>query len=311
MARRYSLTFLLTILLILPLISIEANTGYHALRQPLYARAVGMNGAFTGQAGDASAVNWNPAGLFSIDGLSGQISYQKHLVDVNATELLSAFPVWKGGLAVGLYYWDYGNFDQRNSQGAIIGDPVSAYEGWLSAGYGMEISKDISIGASVQLFQRDYADNRSTVLFYSAGVQRYFPQQDLRIGFALSRWGRVLDSWLESPEPYPNQIMAGLTKQLAHLPLQLFMDGEYDIHTEGFRGKVGGEFTITESENLFLRFGLTTDRFDQQTEVVGADFFAGTSFGFGVRVSPIQIDYGTQTFGGAGMIHSVTVRWGM
>jgi len=308
MARRYSLIVLTYIFLAIPLTA-RATLGYQALRQPLYARAVGMNGAFSAQAGDAGIVNWNPAGLNSISGTTAQISYQKHLVDVNATELLSAFPVWKGGLAIGLYYWNYGEFDHRDNQGTIIGSPVAAYEGWLSAGYGMEISKDISAGVSLQLFQRDYADNRSTLLFYSAGIQRYFPDQQMRIGFTLSRWGFVLDSYLDSPEPYPNQAVAGLTKKLAHLPLELHIDGIYDVHTTDINAKIGGEFTITESDNLFLRFGLSTDRFDQQTDVVGADFFAGTSFGFGVRINPLQIDYGTQTFGGAGMIHSVTLKW--
>lgn len=308
MARRYTLILLSILVCGIPF-SIDANTGYHALRQPVYGRVVGMNGAFTGGAGDVAALNWNPAGLSSIDHPAGQLSYQNHLTDVNATEALAAIPLWKGNLGLGFSYWNYGEFDQRDSQGNLIGSPVAAYEGWLSAGYGMPLSEHTTAGVSAQFFQRNYAENKSMLLFYSAGIQRYYPDQQLRLGLALSRWGFLLQSYIDSPEPYPNQVLAGLAKKLAHLPLELFLDAEYDMHTAKLRGKLGGEFTITESENLFLRFGMTTDRFDQQTGVVGADFFAGGSFGFGVRVQPLQFDYGLQTFGGAGMIQSVTVRW--
>ena len=308
MAWRHSLIGILCAIILLSADTGYSQTGYSALRQPVYAKAVGMSGAFTGQSGEVSSLLWNPAGLHGLNSLTGQISFQQHLTDVNATELLAGMPLWRGNAGIGIDYWNYGQFEQRDSQGNITGNDVGAYETWLTAGYSYPLSKTASVGLSMQLFHRNLADHTSTILFWSLGWQRYYPEQKFGIGIVASHLGTRLGCGSLGSEPFPTQLMAGVTKQLAHLPLELYLDTEYGIRENSLRGIIGGEFTITDAENLFLRFGISSDRFRQQTQVVGADFFAGSAFGLGIRLAGFQMDYALQTFGGAGTIHSVTLK---
>ncbi len=308
MARRYSLIGLLSIVVMMIPGTGHPASGYSALRQPVYARAVGMGGAFAGQAGDVSSLMLNPAGMRGLQEMAGQLSFQDHLVDVHATELLAGMPLRQGTAGLGINYWNYGRFAQRNRQGEIVGDDVGAYETWLTAGYSYPLSEQSALGVSLQLFHRNLADHTSTLLFWSLGWQRYYPEHQFGLGIVASHWGTELGSGDLGSEPFPTRLTAGVTKTLAHLPLELYLDGEYATHARAARGSLGGEFIITESGNLFLRFGLSTDRFDQQTQVVGADFLAGSAFGFGLRLAGFQMDYGLQTFGGAGTIHTVTLK---
>jgi len=164
------------------------------------------------------------------------------------------------------------------------------------------------VGATVQLYRRNYANQAKTALLWNVGWQRYYPDQQFRVGLALSHFGTYLGSQDTYSDPFPKLLILGITKKLAHLPLELHLDGQYQSSTGHIRACLGGEFTITEKENLFLRFGITSDRFDQQTQVANGDFFAGGSAGFGVRIKSIQIDYGLQTFGGAGFIQAITLQ---
>lgn len=309
MARRYSLSYLMTGIAIL-LISAQAvgSTGYDALQQPVNGRVVSMNGAFVAHAGDPSALFWNPAGLASMEQTIGELSYENHILDVNGTEFSIAMPLWRGGAGFGLNLWNYGTFDQRDNQGNVTGSPTAASEFWLTGGYGLSLSKYTSIGLNTQLFVRNYANNKSTLLFWSLGWQRNFPDQQMRLGITASHWGTNLSTYQDHPEALPKMLTAGISKKLLYLPLRLYLDAQYSVSDNDFRGMLGGEFTITESENLFLRLGLTTDRFDQVTHVVGADFLAGGSFGFGFRYQFLEFDYGAQTFGGAGMVHAFTLK---
>jgi|GEM_PF-2002903 len=308
MAWRYSLASLLILLFLGLTADIAGADGYSALRQPVSARATAINGAYIAETGDVSSLLWNPAGLQQINSLRGGISFQQHLLDVNATELLGARPLWKGVIGIGIDYWNYGQFEQRDRQGNITGSDVNAYEGWLTTGYSYPLAENIALGLSLQFFHRNLADHTSTVLFWNLGWQRVYPAQQLSLGITAARWGTHLGSSDLGSEPFPKQLIAGVTKQLAHLPLKLFLDGEYQVNDSAVRALLGGEFTITETDNLFLRFGVSTDRVQQQTQVVGADFFAGTAFGLGFRLGGYQIDYGLQTYGGAGMIHAVTLK---
>jgi len=281
-------------------------TGYSALQQPVNARAVAMNGAYIADDGGTSLF-WNPAGLSQLTQTVGDVSYEKHLLDVDGAELEISMPLWNGGFGFGLDLWTYGAFDQRDNQGNVLGSGTSAVEFWLTAGYGRELGNNNSLGVNTQLFVRNFDSKKSSVLFWTIGWQRLFPDQRLRVGIVASHWGTTLSSWQETPEKLPRQLSAGVSKRLMYLPLELHLDVRYSLLDNGVRGMLGGEFSITENRNLFLRLGLSTDRLDQITHVVGADFLAGGSFGFGFRNDLISIDYGAQTFGGAGMIHAFTL----
>lgn len=309
MARRYSLSVLIAGFGLFGLSNLVlGSTGYDALQQPINARVVSMNGAYVSHSGDPSALFWNPAGLAYMQQTIGELSYENHILDVDGTEVSVALPFWKGGAGFGLNFWDYGEFDQRDNQGNVIGRPTTASEFWLTGGYGLALDKNTSLGLNLQLFVRDYANNKSTLLFWSFGWQRDFPEQQLRLGVTASHWGANLSTYQDTPEALPKTFAAGVSKKLLYLPLRLYLDAQYSVSDNDFRGMLGGEFTITESENLFLRLGLSTDRFDQQTHVVGADFLAGGSFGFGFRYQFLEFDYGAQTFGGAGMVHAFTLK---
>ena len=309
MARRHSLT-VVSVLFFIGFFAemLLASTGYDALHQPVNARAVGMNGAYVAHSGEPSALFWNPAGLSTVEQIIGEMSYENHLLDVDGTELGLALPFWTGGAGFGINFWNYGEFERRDDQGNISGSPATASEFWLTGGYGHQLDEYNSLGVNMQLFVRSFDANKSTLLLWSVGWQRFFPEQRLRVGIVAAHWGTTVSSYQDDPEALPRQLNAGLSKRLLYLPLKLHLDVRYAMDDNDVRGMLGGEFTITESENLFLRLGITSDRFDQITQVVGADFLAGGSFGFGFRYQFLQFDYGAQSFGGAGLVHAFTLR---
>ena len=310
--------------------------GYEFLRTHVGARPAALGGAFVAVTGDVHSVYYNPAGLASLgesgpgnrflissaklhtSGSNQQItfSYLNHFLDFQSGFCAYARSLGKAGTIAGAFhYLDYGQFDRTDELGNKQGT-FGAGSFLMQVGYGFELSKNFSVGASVKYIRGKIAQYSSSALAADFGLLYRIPSQELNVGFAVLHSGKVLDPYVKTADPLPLSYRLGLSKRLAHLPLLLVMEG-YLYRGENAQFILGGEFTLTPY--WFLRISYNSIGREQKIGQMG-DRYAGLSVGTGVSLDKslafgnmfwqkIDLDYAVTSAGHIGMLNRFSVRF--
>ena len=149
--------------MLLALISISGSTsevwaaGYAGafLETTVGARGLGMGGAFTAAADDASATFWNPAGLARNRGKGIVATMQPRSLDRQQTSLAGAFN-GRGGLGFG-FAWVHagvGDIIARTGSGEPFGN-IEDGENALIFGLGVPVNARLSIGFAVKAIRHE------------------------------------------------------------------------------------------------------------------------------------------------------------
>lgn len=187
---------------------VYAGTGPAAyLNQGVGARAMGMGGAFTAVADDASAAYWNPAGLARVDDIQATVVFQRlseadwpGLEDISPSFSFFNFalPMARTGLlnagAVALSIATFGieniPLTEVDSGGNISRRRFSNKETAImfSAGYPV-LGNDILIGASVRYLSQDFdgvSGASASGWDFQIG-QMFYLNEYINLGFTLQR----------------------------------------------------------------------------------------------------------------------------
>lgn len=166
------------------------------------ARPLGMGGAFIALADDINSIYWNPAGLANLYQL--EASYTRTLNKRTMTNYDDFFAL--GGP------WHYGQYSGGWALGYIGGkieDPITAHsylDRWLDLGGGINLTKDLALGANLRYYfgnQRDaskisYAKSYAWEWDLAMQIKTLYP---LQIGILLQN---VNQPTLHFPD-YPSQ----------------------------------------------------------------------------------------------------------
>lgn len=165
------------------------------LRMGVGARPLGLGGAFTGVANDASATYWNPAGLpqmrrLALEFMNANLPFDRRL------NFLSAVVPVRGVATLGVSWTglSVGGLEARTGNTAepdfTFGSTQNAF--LLSAG--RRINPWLAIGASAKFLQTSLAQYGATGFGFDAAVLLY-PMDGLQVGFVVQdvgtdlRWG--------------------------------------------------------------------------------------------------------------------------
>ena len=292
--------FAALLLVVLLASAAHASNGFDLLRQDPTPRGAALASHPIALAyGDPGAIAYNPAGLTGVERRSALVSYSDHQLDFSGGHVAYAMPYRKGVTAVGITWFNYGEFDRRESFELPANGSFSPADFLLSAAYARPLGYGISLGAAAKLLRMEIDSYSSNAVAADIGAMWREDINGVTIAATLSNLGYQVSTFDGYREDLPLTARVAFAKQLAHLPLQL--NATAHLESDGtFHATGGGEFTI--SPQLRLRAGYTTLASD--FAVGGAqDSTAGISAGLGLLVDRFRVDYAFLSQGALGSLH--------
>lgn len=301
--------FFIILIFISHVIYAGGTDGFEFLRMDLGSRVAAMGGASVAGGGNLQNLIYNPASLVGIETTQVAFSYQNYISDIQ-NGVLAFHKQWgeRASVAAHLAYLNYGTIDRTTTQGEQDGS-FTPGDFALGVSYARFMTDRLCWGATVKFIHSQLDQYASSAAAVDAGMILHIPGQLMRIGLSIQNLGQAFDPFLETREKLPLAFRTGLSKRLAHLPLEL----QFDIIKYAFREStlplglywaLGGEFTI--SDHFLLRWGY---QFKGQEQRIGANAerFAGISFGLGFRIKQFLIDYAFNSYGALGAVNTFTV----
>ena len=283
---------------------------YQFLELDNSARAGALAGSFVSNNDDPNVIFYNPAGLGLLKGNPVSFSYLKHLLDINLTSLAYSTEIEGiGRIGAAVKYISYGDFQRATEDGEKIGS-FSAGDVVFVLGYANTLDKNFYYGINGKVIYSSIAGYSSSGLAADIGLHYIMPEDEFDIGFAILNAGAQLSAYETTKESLPLDIVIGVSKRLAHLPLRLSLDfhqlnEKRDSFGQRFNAfTVGAEFTLSKA--LRLRLG-----YDNQTrkdlKIGTTAGVAGLNIGVGLVISKYSFDYGFSSMGLIGGLHRISI----
>ncbi|MFQ6675729.1 MAG: hypothetical protein ACE5LH_05220 [Fidelibacterota bacterium] len=280
-----------------------AQGSYTALEIPYHVRTLSMSGGGVADARGADLSMMNPALLMGASFLDGGgrtllFSVIRYPVDIQSEMAEWRMPWGNRTVAVTLRHLGYGEFDRRDEQNVKTGE-FSAGDTWLSVSASRRVWRRVDVGVTGGIFHSRIESVTASLALVTAGASLSIPEVDLVVGVSVRNLGTTLKRYTGYEEVIPTSLSAGLTKGLAHLPLEISVDALWWEKEKRSWWRIGGEFSLPRS--LFLRWGLSSYRFDQRTGHVWRDIVTGSALGVAYRTGPLTLDMGFQYAGVGGI----------
>ncbi len=157
-------------------------------------RALGMGGAFSAVASDASALFYNPAGIAVKRNYMAMFAHTKWFIDTQLNFAGVTLPVYDYG-AAGLWYYGFNSGDIKettiyNPDGTGRYFQVNDYLVGLS--YAQMMTDRLAVGGTVKLIRETILHENTTVFAVDFGsLYRTSFFNDMRLSFVLSNFGSM------------------------------------------------------------------------------------------------------------------------
>ena len=283
-----------------------AQSTYEFLRLDMSPRAAALGGGYVANASDPNVLFYNPAGIKTIEHIPISFSFVKHLMDINSASLASTFEIAGiGKFGAAIQYVNYGNFTEANQFGDRTGD-FGAGDLALILGYANNISENFYYGANLKFIYSNIDDVSSTGLAVDLGLQYLLLDDGWNFGFSVLNLGSQLTAYYNTKEDLPLDVQLGLSKKLAHVPIQFFFSfnklNAAENRFEYFNA--GLEFTLGKA--IELRFGYNNKE-RKDLKIGSTAGLAGYSLGLGVNISSYKFDYAFSSMGSIGALHRIGI----
>ena len=317
---------LIIILLISASVNLSAQKGentYQFLQLPNSARTAGLGGMNISLAdNDLSLSYHNPALLSDTLDKTLTFNYCNYLLDLNYgyTAYAKSFDKY-GMFAIGAFYMDYGDWDETDIYGNIIGSFI-AKEMVLNLLWSYSWDEQWRAGANFKPIYSIMESYKSLGLALDLGVHYQSKDKLFSAGFVIKNSGfQVISYTPDNKESLPFEISGGITQRLAHAPFRISVTYR---HLQQFDIGYGTESTNAGSDELsypnaaqllgrHLTFGLEfvpSDNFyimtgynAQRRAEMKTDYnskLTGLSWGVGMKVSSFNISYSSARYPEAG-----------
>jgi hypothetical protein len=242
------------------------------------ARSLGLGGAFTAIADDATSTIWNPAGLPAVDDLTVTLSSTQLSLDRkhNFMGLIKKVGA-NGGLGLAVINAGVDDIPSRNADdqaGSSFNYNSNAY----SLSYGHDLGA-VSLGASARMLMDSFGDHSSESGFGGADIGLLGSNSASTFSYGLA--ARNLGGMIAGSE-LPILIAGGLAYRVVHKNVATFsVDVEHqivDLPESATSLHIGTEYLIAKTFAIRGGSKLTSDR---------TQFFVG----LGVNVGGLQLDY--------------------
>ncbi len=266
------------------------------------------------------------------------INHNFHLADISHGFMAYGLSLkdQKTSFIIGASYINYGEFTRADIFGNRTGN-FSGSENAFTLGASRSIDERLKVGANLKFVNSNFDTYQSIGLGLDLGLYYHNDIKDLSWSFVVKNIGGQLSSFDVQREPFPIDIQIGYAKRLEHLPFRFMITG-HKLHRWNLRSPLddqgtisligqepqepssfsktvdnvfrhlafGGELMIGQKEAFKLRFGYNHLR-NKELSVSGFRSLSGLSFGFGLRIKKIQLDYGVGWYHLAGGANHLSV----
>jgi hypothetical protein len=277
----------------------QESSGAAFLKIDVGARAIGMGGAFTALANDASAAYWNPAGL----------------AQLSRREALASHAEWIGGMS-----HEYGGLVQPGLFGGTLGLSLSVLRSGAIEGRdasrqavgtfssvdqvaALSFAKDLDgtrVGVSAKYIEQKLGSRSAAGLAADLGLQRALPVKGMSFGLAAQNIGPSMSYSGSQPYALPLRLKAGLGYQPTAM---LGMDADLDYRPREHAARLAYGVEFKPASRVSMRAGYRFDRLSGFRSAAdgGAAGLPGFQGGLGLALgSSYRLDYAFTPMGDAG-----------
>jgi hypothetical protein len=275
------------------------------------------------QAGDLNMAYHNPALLSPEMNKSLAINYVNYFAGINyGMAMYSESFSNMGNFAAGITYLNYGTFTETDASGIITGT-FKASEYAFSFIYSRQIDSSFTLGINFKPVL-SYLERYSSFGFaFDFGANWHSISNLFSAGFAIKNLGYQVTTYAGEPhEKLPFEIQAGLSQKLAYAPFRFSLTlrhlEKYDLthdylpygatstadtqNSEFFENImrhiiIGAE--LIPHKNFYFCGGYNYQR-RKELQVESKMSTVGFSWGFGVKTSLLDIEFGRATYHLAG-----------
>lgn len=280
------------------------TAAFNFLKIGIGARALGMGGAFTAIADDATATYWNPAGLVKMEGAEATVSYIKYMAGINSGFLAFAKPMGAKsqlGLSINSFYvGGLTRTDENNTElgefGSLMLVPTVAYA--------TSLTENFSAGLAVKLIYHSIDTFNSYGIALDAGGNYMPSEAPYSFALVIQNLGQQLTAFVEEKDLPPITVKVGGAYRHKEAPFLVGLDVGKSIIDSDIFFSLGAEYWVNEM--LGLRFGYYSLGRDLHSGS-DADILGGLSFGLGLEWSKYDFDYALVPKVDFGYVHRLAI----
>lgn len=272
---------------------------------------------------DLNLTYHNPGLLNSSMNNSVALNYVNYFAGINyGMAMYSRSYQGIGNFAAGLTYLNYGSFTEADESGNITGS-FTASEYAFSLIYSRQIDSLFTVGANLKPVLSHLERYTSFGVALDLGASFHNRSKLFSAGLTLRNIGMQLTSYAGEPkQKLPFEIQAGVSQRLAHAPFRFSLTlrhlEKFDLTHQYKNPTSSGEQTASESdlaENLLRHMIIGTELIPHKNFYISAGYnyqrrselkvdskvsTVGLSWGFGIKTSWIDIEFGRATYHLAG-----------
>lgn len=277
-------------------------------------------------ADNLNLVYHNPSLLSSEMDKSLAMSFVSYFAGINYGQVMYALSVPRAGdFAAGISYLNYGSFTEADPSGNITGK-FYASEYAFSLAWSREIHEGFFAGINLKPVLSHLERYSSFGLAMDIGGSYHSESGHFSAGLAIRNLGVQITTYAgEKRLSPPFEIQAGVSRKLAHSPFRfsltlrhlqkfklthLYDDPEESSQDSGFfenlmRHAIFGVEMIPH-RNFYLAAGYNYQR-RRELKTGSGSSAAGFSWGFGIKTSAMNIEFGRATYHLAGSSNHVSL----
>jgi hypothetical protein len=291
----------------------EKASPYSFLKNNLTARAAGLAGTSVSFENDAGGLFVNPALIFTHQGNNLNVTFLKHVLDINSGNISYIYQDENLGTFAGsVAYTNFGSFDYYNEFGDETGGSFSSNLLSFGGSYANKIAENLYGGASLKFIFNQLEKMSGFAVAVDAGLFYKFEDNRTNIGFSILNAGTELKKFGDEKAAIPVSVNLGFNHRLKGLPLNFNfnfnnLQHDYgDFFSRFSNISIGGELYIGEyvqlrlGYNNYIRRNLTTSQ---------SKGLAGLAAGLGIVTNVVNVDYGINIYTSDLFLHRFGVNF--